>query len=327
MINPLLIDLLVIIILAFYAWDGFRKGALSLSIELLGVVISIFLAVKFTEPFDQWLLNIIQLPAELISLIAFFILWSIIQGLYSIISNLLYPFIPELWRNSPINKAIGTIPSMGKGFLILAIVLALLVDLPIENKIKPAIQASWTGKIISNFGHLLQSRLTKTFNQELNESLKFFTTSPLTRKITQPNEIIKLPFTATNVSPDPASEAKMLTLINQEREKAGVKPLVANEELRAVGRQHAIDMLKRGYFAHINPEGKDPFDRLHRQGISFETAGENLAFAPTVELAHVGLLNSPHHLENIVEPEFGQLGMAVISAGLFGKMFVQVFTQ
>jgi uncharacterized protein YkwD len=47
-----------------------------------------------------------------------------------------------------------------------------------------------------------------------------------------------------------------------------------------------IDMLARGYFSHYSPEGKSAFDRLRGEKIPFLVVGENLAFAPTVKIAH-----------------------------------------
>ena len=91
----------------------------------------------------------------------------------------------------------------------------------------------------------------------------------------------------------------MLELVNQERIKVGVRPVVMDESLRDLARDHSLDMYQRGYFSHFTPEGKDPFDRMEEHGISYLAAGENLALAPTVAMAHTGLMNSPGHKRNI----------------------------
>ncbi len=68
-------------------------------------------------------------------------------------------------------------------------------------------------------------------------------------------------------------------------------------------------------------------DRLNEAAISYSVAGENLALAPTVQTAHNGLMNSEGHRKNILDPEFKKLGVGVIDNGVYGKMFVQVFTD
>ena len=94
-----------------------------------------------------------------------------------------------------------------------------------------------------------------------------------------------------------------------------------------MARAHADDMFKRGYFAHDTPEGVDPFQRMQNAGIVFGLAGENLALAPTLEIAHTGLMNSPGHRANILRDGFRKIGIGVLDGGVYGKMFVQEFTD
>jgi len=61
-------------------------------------------------------------------------------------------------------------------------------------------------------------------------------------------------------------------------------------------------------------------------GVSYRYAGENLAGAPTVEMAHNSLMNSPGHRANILNANFTKIGIGVVSGGPYGKMFVQMFT-
>jgi hypothetical protein len=63
-------------------------------------------------------------------------------------------------------------------------------------------------------------------------------------------------------------------------------------------------MRDRDYFSHTNPDGLSPFDRMRAAGISFGWAAENIAWGPGVEWAHEGLMNSPGHRANILNPDF-----------------------
>jgi uncharacterized protein YkwD len=84
-------------------------------------------------------------------------------------------------------------------------------------------------------------------------------------------------------------------------------------------------MFARGYFAHVSPEGLSPFVRLTRAGVKYLTAGENLALAPTLRIAHTGLMNSPGHRANILQPSFGRLGIGITDGGRRGLMVSQEF--
>ena len=126
---------------------------------------------------------------------------------------------------------------------------------------------------------------------------------------------------------DEKAETQMFTKLNIERKKLAITELVWDPNLVPVGRAHAKDMWQRKYFSHYSPEGKDVGDRLNESKIKYSFAGENLALAPTVQTAHTGLMNSEGHRENILEPRFKKIGIALVNNGVYGKMFVQVFSD
>ena len=90
-------------------------------------------------------------------------------------------------------------------------------------------------------------------------------------------------------------------------------------------REHSAEMFSLRYFGHISPVSGSPFDRLEAAGIAYSRAGENLAYAQSVAVAHRGLMQSEGHRENILRPEFTRIGIGVISAGPYGRMFTQMF--
>ena len=117
----------------------------------------------------------------------------------------------------------------------------------------------------------------------------------------------------------------MLDLVNSERVANGLQPLAPDPELTEVARRHSADMFARGYFAHDTPEGLSPFDRMKEANVRFLAAGENLALAPTLSVAHTGLMNSPGHRANILRPQFGRLGIGIMDGGMRGLMVSQEF--
>lgn len=122
-----------------------------------------------------------------------------------------------------------------------------------------------------------------------------------------------------------ADERHMVELVNQERARHGLSPLKVNMELVKVARLKALDMVRNGYFSHTSPTYGSPFAMLRQFGITYRTAGENLAGAPGVELAHQNLMNSPGHRANILNSAFTEVGIGVVEGSPYGKIFVQMF--
>jgi uncharacterized protein YkwD len=139
------------------------------------------------------------------------------------------------------------------------------------------------------------------------------------------HERVNLPYKVVNPRPRPDLEAQMLELVNRERLAARLRPLAPDPELTEVARKHSADMFARGYFAHDTPEGLDPFARMRAAGVRYLTAGENLALAPSLQVAHHGLMNSPGHRANILHPQFGRLGIGIMDGGIRGLMISQEF--
>ena len=120
-------------------------------------------------------------------------------------------------------------------------------------------------------------------------------------------------------------EREMLDMINRERRTQGLGTLVMDAELISLAREHSQDMVERQYFSHNTPEGKSPFDRFVAARIDFREAGENLAYAPSLDIAHNGLMNSRDHRDNILHRAFGRVGIGIIDAGRRGLMISQEF--
>lgn len=122
-----------------------------------------------------------------------------------------------------------------------------------------------------------------------------------------------------------AEELKMLELVNQERAKAAVAPLILEFDLVKIARLKAQDMIDKEYFNHTSPTYGDPFTMMKKFGIQYGYAGENLAGNPSVENAHVSLMASLGHKKNILSPNYTHIGIGIVDGGSYGKMFTQLF--
>jgi uncharacterized protein YkwD len=165
--------------------------------------------------------------------------------------------------------------------------------------------------------------ITSTIEEAKTEALKFQTIEPDSKERVALDVAPK----EKDLHVDDPAERQMLELVNAERTKAGLGKLTVDIKIVAVARAHSKDMFLRRYFAHVNPDGKDAGDRMEDAGIRFTVAGENLAYAPDVVTAHTGLMNSPGHRRNILEPSFHHIGIGIISTDSFGMMITQDFTN
>lgn len=108
---------------------------------------------------------------------------------------------------------------------------------------------------------------------------------------------------------------EVLTLVNAERAKNGLKALTLDTGLNSVAQKHSEDMAKNNYFSHTSLSGKSPFDRIKGAGISYKTAGENIAAGQTTAAQVVNSwMNSEGHRKNILNASFTKMGLGFAKA-------------
>ncbi|PIR99264.1 hypothetical protein COT87_00425 [Candidatus Collierbacteria bacterium CG10_big_fil_rev_8_21_14_0_10_44_9] len=116
---------------------------------------------------------------------------------------------------------------------------------------------------------------------------------------------------------------------NNERIGAGLKPLSYNEKLADAARRKAENMFSENYWAHNSPSGKSPWVWFKDVGYTYVFAGENLAkdFGDTSRMMSAWMA-SPTHKENIINPKYTEIGIAVVPGTLQGQetvLVVQLF--
>jgi hypothetical protein len=113
-----------------------------------------------------------------------------------------------------------------------------------------------------------------------------------------------------------AEEASMLQLVNRARNDAGLPSLYIEQRLTDMARSYSNEMIQYDFFGHVSPGSGTLQQRVAAWGITGWTlAGENIAKAPSVEVAFEALMNSPSHRENILRPEFNCIGIGVVPGG------------
>jgi len=136
-----------------------------------------------------------------------------------------------------------------------------------------------------------------------------------------PGQVLKIPMVDTQVS---SFESEVVRLVNIERTKKGLKPLAEDWQLSRVARYKSQDMKDRKYFSHNSPTYGSPFDMMKKFGISYRTAGENIAMGQRTPQAVVtAWMNSSGHRANILNASFTKIGVGYVASGHYWtQMFI-----
>ncbi len=121
----------------------------------------------------------------------------------------------------------------------------------------------------------------------------------------------------------------LVSLANSDRAENALGELTINPVLEEAAQMKANDMAEKEYFAHVSPDGKDPWDWFNAAGYRFNYAGENLAvnFSDSSEV-NDAWMNSPGHRANILNGKFTEVGIATARGEYKGRQttfVVQMF--
>jgi uncharacterized protein YkwD len=109
-----------------------------------------------------------------------------------------------------------------------------------------------------------------------------------------------------------AYEAQVLTLVNQERAKAGCGALTNNSKLASAARAHSADMVAKGYFDHTTPSGVTAAQRITNVGYRWSSMGENIAAGQRTPADVMrAWMNSAGHRANILNCGFRNIGVGL----------------
>ena len=114
--------------------------------------------------------------------------------------------------------------------------------------------------------------------------------------------------------------ASIIAFTNEERASYSLTTLTPNATLEKAAQRKAEDMAAKGYFAHVSPNGKEPWDWLKEERYDYQFAGENLAvnFFDSSAVVHAWM-DSPSHKANIVKPVYAEIGIGVAQGTYEGR--------
>ena len=136
-----------------------------------------------------------------------------------------------------------------------------------------------------------------------------------------PGQVLQIPTTDAAVT---AYEQEVIRLVNEIRAENGLKPLTYDWELSRVARYKSQDMKDNRYFSHTSPVYGSPFQMIKSFGLTYRTAGENIAKGYATPQAVVnGWMNSSGHRANILNASFTRIGVGYVASGNYWtQMFI-----
>lgn len=136
-----------------------------------------------------------------------------------------------------------------------------------------------------------------------------------------PGQLLTIPELNASVA---AFEKEVVRLVNVQRTQNGLKPLAENWELSRVARYKSQDMVEQHYFSHTSPTYGTPFQMIQSFGLTFRTAGENIAYGQRTPQAVVNAwMNSSGHRANILSASYTQIGVGYVANGHYWtQMFI-----
>ena len=108
-----------------------------------------------------------------------------------------------------------------------------------------------------------------------------------------------------------SSEEAILAAMNRERTARGLGTLRLNDKLSRAANDRIGDMFAKNYFAHVSPDGIQPFVWVSKRGYRYRLIGENLAVGFRGTAVVDGWMRSPGHRENILQRGFDEVGIAI----------------
>ncbi len=120
-------------------------------------------------------------------------------------------------------------------------------------------------------------------------------------------------------------EKEVVRLVNEIRAENGLKALTYDWELSRVARYKSQDMKDNRYFSHTSPVYGSPFQMMKNFGITYRSAGENIARGYSTPQAVVNAwMNSSGHRANILNASFNRIGVGYVASGNYWtQMFIQ----
>ena len=321
-----MIDFLLGLYFAGLFVRGWVRGFTREAMDLVGLILGIALAFRFSGLLGDWLAEWLGISPEFGRLAGGIVIFLLVGVGASIGAHYLQKVftLPGLALT---HRLLGGGLAMAWALFVAILMLSLVVVIPLPDSVDERIEESSVASALTDPDAFPQRMFNTVAGDRVLEALL-----NLDRLVGREKIILEHEETLAIPPADPGAlrsdekgAEEIFQLVNRARIEEGLDPLAWSAPLALVGEGHATEMYIEGYFSHTSPTTGTCADRLDAAGIPYLIAGENIALAATARTVHEGLMDSPGHRSNIVGPDFTRLGVGVVK-GPLGLMVVQVFT-
>ena len=321
-----IVDLVIVGLVVVAAITGWRLGSLGGLVDAFGLIAAIGFSSRFSTQLTTMVGQSVPISPPLLRPVAtlvIILIGFIVAGMVArAIGEITRAIVPANTFAGTMNSLIGAVIGGLKASMLIGFVLQIGTPmLPQDSNLYHQIDRSRLSASVISLSQRVQPIIRNSIEPIFSGEARVEPTAEYDggERLPVPEPI---PLFAS-----PEAEERMLELVNEERRQAGLPALVMSPLAREVAQQHSNEMFRFGYLSHTNKEGKSPAERLREAGISFTSASENVAFAPSVESAFNAFLDNTNQRRNILSDQFRRIGIGVYDGGIWGIMVTQDFTD
>ena len=305
----MVLDVALVVAVGVGALAGARRGGVRTNFSFVGLVVALRASLQARPQVGALVGRVIDVPQATAEALGFVFGLVVAQVIANVVGDRLAWWLRAPRTLSPtwwlVDRLTGVVPGAAS-----TAVIAWLVVAPMQVLDRPSGFAALTAQ--SKVPPVLDERLRRIvpgFADLVTKTVE--ARKPTTTFVIEPGPEVAVPRTDAGAA-DPDAEAHLVALLNDARRVAGVPPLLRDPILDGVARAHSTEMLRLGYFEHASPVAGAPEVRVVAAGYFGQRVAENIAYAPTVDEAHLGLMASLHHRANVVDPTMTRVGVGIV---------------
>lgn len=303
---------------------GWKNGFIYEICSIISFVIAYMVAISIQKSISNGITQLFNVPEYVALSVGFFLVLMIIEWVIAEFLQHIFVLLPKQFFVSPINKIAGALFASGKYIFICFVLVRFVWTLPLRGTFDAEVKQSYFVEQIHHFDLVHSKELPSFFEAYSTQINQTMTVHPSTSE----NTSLQLPsIDSKELHISLQDEEEMTKLVNRERTALGLQELTVDDSLVQVARNHSFDMFVNRYFSHKDTHMQSITERAGAMGILYAHIGENLAYSPTVERAHEGLMKSTTHRANILNPQYTRIGIGVVEHTQFGVMITQVFAD
>ncbi len=320
-----MLDFVLGVALAGLLIRGWARGFVRESLDLVGLVFGVWIALWLSRPLGEFLTERFGVSPEVAGIMAGIVLFVLFGVALAVAARYLTKVMTLPGLNTA-NRIGGAAVAVGWGVILILVVLNVALALPLPESWDQAIEDSSVAQAIVGPDALPQEMFETMASDDVLSSLTALQeVLGANRAVPEGNEVIAIP-------PAPADEVRqvrdealeVLGWVNEHRAGLGLGALIISQVFVDVAESRAITMYTTGRISRDTPAGGTVVVDLAAAGARPTIAGENLALASSARAAFDGMLESPTAAAQFAIGGYDRAGVAVVD-GPTGRLVVLVF--